>query len=310
MKMFRFLLFPFGVLYFLVTYIRNKFYDFNIFKSTSFNVPLIGIGNLSSGGTGKTPMVEYLIRKFSDKHNTVLISRGYKRSTNGYVRAFSSSSPESIGDEPFQIFKKFNKINVVVDSNRVRGVSKILSEEPKTDLIVLDDCFQHRKINLKLNIVLTTYHSPFYNDFIIPVGNLREQRNSYKRADVIIVTKCPELISNDDLDHFRKKIQLHNNQNIFFTKINYDNNLKGDSKINLDLILDPIILVTGIANSDPIVDFLKNSRVVFEHISYSDHFNYSQNDIDKKEKNSNKLIITTENESIFNSLIDKAINTS
>ena len=336
MKMFRFLLFPFGVLYFLVTYIRNKFYDFNIFKSTSFNVPLIGIGNLSSGGTGKTPMVEYLIRKFSDKHNTVLISRGYKRSTNGYVRAFSSSSPESIGDEPFQIFKKFNKINVVVDSNRVRGISNILSEEPKTDLIVLDDCFQHRKINLKLNIVLTTYHSPFYNDFIIPVGNLREQRNSYKRADVIIVTKCPELISNDDLDHFRKKIQLHNNQNIFFTKINYDNNLKGDSKINLDLILDPIILVTGIANSDPIVDFLKNSRVVFEHISYSDHFNYSQNDIDKIEKNSNKLIITTEkdfqkiqllkrknkwvyleikiefleNESHFNFLIDKAINTS
>ena len=333
MKIYKFLLFPFGVLYFLVTYIRNKLYDFNVFTSVSFKIPLIGVGNLSTGGTGKTPMVEYLIRNFSKNNNTVLISRGYKRSTNGYVRANSSSTPDSIGDEPFQIFNKFKNITTVVDSDRVRGVSKILIEEPKTDLVVLDDCFQHRKINLKISIILTTYNSPFYNDFIIPVGNLREQKNNYNRADIIVVTKCPELNSKEDLDHIRKMIKPYNYQNLFFTKIDYDNNLKGDTQINLDLIEESILLVTGIANSEPIVNFLKKSDVDFEHISYSDHFNYSQNDINRLENNNNRLIITTEkdfqkiqllqrknkwvyleirikfleNESLFNSLIEEAI---
>ena len=225
MKIYKFLLFPFGVLYFLVTYVRNKLYDFNVFKSVSFKIPLIGVGNLSTGGTGKTPMVEYLIRNFSKKNNTVLISRGYKRSTKGYVRANSSSTPDSIGDEPFQIFNKFKNITTVVDSNRVRGVSKILIEAPKTDLVLLDDCFQHRKINLKISIILTTYHSPFYNDFIIPVGNLREQKNNYNRADIIVVTKCPELISKEELAHIGKMIKPYNYQNLFFTKIDYYTNL-------------------------------------------------------------------------------------
>ena len=333
MKMFKFLLFPFGILYFLVTYIRNKFYDFNLFKSISYNIPLIGIGNLSSGGTGKTPMVEYLIRNFSEKYNTVLISRGYKRSTSGYVRATKNSSSSSIGDEPFQIFNKFKNINTAVDSNRDRAISKILIEEPKTELVVLDDCFQHRKINLKLNIVLTTYRSPFYKDFIIPVGNLREKRSGYKRADIVVVTKCPDLISENELDNIRKKIKLYNYQNLFFTKIIYDNNLKGDTQINLDQIKQSIILVTGIANSDPIVNFLNKNGIDFEHISFSDHFNYSQHNIDKIEKDNGKLILTTEkdfqkvqllkrinkwvyleikisfieNESLFNSLVTKAV---
>ena len=333
MKMFKFLLFPFGVLYFLVTSIRNKFYDFNLFKSFSYKVPLIGIGNLSSGGTGKTPMVEYLIRNFSKKYNTVLISRGYKRSTNGYVRANNKSNPSSIGDEPFQIFNKFKNINTVVDSNRVRGVSNILTEEPSTELVVLDDCFQHRKINLKPNILLTTYDSPFYKDFIIPIGNLREKRKGYKRADLLIVTKCPDLISKDEMDSIRKKINLYDYQNLFFTKIKYDNNLKGDVKLNLDQIEKSIILVTGIAKSEPVISFLNKSSIDFEHISFSDHFNYSQNDIDKIEKDHNKLIVTTEkdfqkiqllnrknkwvyleikikfleNEPLFNSLVKQAI---
>jgi len=333
MKMFKFLLFPFGVLYYLITSIRNKFYDFNLLTSISFKVPLIGIGNLSSGGTGKTPMVEYLIRNFSEKYNTVLISRGYKRSTSGYVRATNKSNPSSIGDEPFQIFKKFKNINAVVDSNRVRGVSKIILEEPKTELVVLDDCFQHRKINLKLNILLTTYNSPFYEDFIIPIGNLREKRRGYKRADILVVSKCPEQICKDEIDSIRKKIKLYDHQNLFFTKIKYDNNLKGDVKLNLDQIEKSILFVTGIANSEPVVSFLNKSGVDFEHISFSDHFNYSQNDIDKIEKDNNKLIVTTEkdfqkiqllqrknkwvyleikiefleNESLFNSIVKKAI---
>ena len=333
MKMIKFLLFPFGVLYYLITSIRNKFYDFNLLKSISFKVPLIGIGNLSSGGTGKTPMVEYLIRNFSKTYNTVLISRGYKRSTSGYVRATNKSNPSSIGDEPFQIFKKFKNINAVVDSNRVRGVSKIIVEEPKTELVVLDDCFQHRKINLKLNILLTTYDSPFYEDFIIPIGNLREKKRGYKRADIIVVSKCPEQICKDEMDSIRKKIKLYDYQNLFFTKIKYDNNLKGDVKSNFDQIEKSILLVTGIAESDPVISFLNKSGVDFEHISFSDHFNYSQNDIDKIEKDNNKLIVTTEkdfqkiqllqrknkwvyleikidfleNESLFNSIVKKAI---
>ncbi|MDB4595655.1 tetraacyldisaccharide 4'-kinase, partial [Flavobacteriaceae bacterium] len=194
MNKLKFLLFPLSIFYLIITNIRNSLYDLDIFKSHSFNVPLVGVGNISSGGTGKTPFVEYLLKKYSKTFKTVLISRGYKRSSKGFQKANRSSSPLSIGDEPYQIFKKFKNIQVAVDKNRVNAVSKILNDHPDTNLVLLDDSFQHRKIRPKLNILLTTYSNPFFNDCILPVGSLRESKSSYQRADIVIVTKCPEKI--------------------------------------------------------------------------------------------------------------------
>ena len=186
MNKLKFLLFPLSIFYLIITNIRNSLYDLDIFKSHSFNVPLVGVGNISSGGTGKTPFVEYLLKKYSKTFKTVLISRGYKRSSKGFQKANRSSSPLSIGDEPYQIFKKFKNIQVAVDKNRVNAVSKILNDHPDTNLVLLDDSFQHRKIRPKLNILLTTYNNPFFNDHILPMGSLRESKSSYKRADILL----------------------------------------------------------------------------------------------------------------------------
>ena len=189
MKFIRFLLFPFALLYDLVTTIRNSFYDVGVFKSTSFNVPIIAVGNLSVGGTGKTPQVEYLIRLFEKEKSIAVLSRGYKRKTKGFVLASEEHEVEDLGDVPFQYFKKFPNITVAVNSNRVEGVHRILFAKPKTNLIVLDDAYQHRKINAGYQILLTTYKDVFYKDFMLPTGNLREMWWGKKRANSIVVTK-------------------------------------------------------------------------------------------------------------------------
>ena len=291
----KFLLFPLSLIYLIVTNIRNLFYDFKIFKSNSFDTPIIGIGNISVGGTGKTPFVEYLIKKYSKTFNMVLISRGYKRSSKGFQKATSKSSPNSIGDEPFQIFNKFKNIKVAVDKNRVNAVSKILAEYPKTDLVLLDDSFQHRKINSKLNILLTTYSNPFFNDFILPVGSLRESKTSFKRADIIVVTKSPERLDKVKLKTIQHKVNLQSHQKLFFTKISYNNNLKGDCINNFSSIKNQkVFLVTGIANSSSFINFFKKNKIDFDHFSFSDHHNYNQDEINQIESSGNNLIITTE----------------
>tara|TARA_B110000263_G_scaffold62180_1_gene53407 strand:- start:590 stop:1603 length:1014 start_codon:yes stop_codon:yes gene_type:complete len=292
----RLILFPFAILYYLITSVRNSLFNLKIIKSKKFDIPLIGIGNLSTGGTGKTPMLEYILKIFSNEYNLALLSRGYKRKTSGYVKANINSNSSTIGDEPFQIYNKFKNINVAVDEYRPRGVYNLLKDNVDLQSIVLDDCFQHRSISLKLNILLTTYKSPFYRDFILPCGNLRESRSGYKRADIIIITKCPNDLTDEEMTEIKKAINLKNHQTLFFTSIKYDNYLLGKSNIEIgDLKKSKVLLVTGIADDKAIIDYLESKNIEFDKISFSDHYNYTFKDIQKIESEFNdRVIITTE----------------
>ena len=295
MNKFRILLFPFALVYLVITTFRNFLYDVNFLKSYSFNSTIIGVGNLSLGGTGKTPFVEFLIKKYSKRFNIALISRGYKRKSIGFYKADSNSSPDLIGDEPFQIFKKFSNITVAVDKNRANAISKILNEEKRTNLFILDDSFQHRKVIPNVNIILTTFNDPFYDDCILPIGNLRESKKSINRADIVVVTKSPKDLKTDKKNQIKSKLNIAHHQNVFFTSINYGNVLKGDAnfKIN-DLKNKKILIVSGIANSQSFVEFFSQNNIEHEHVNFSDHHNYTQKDINKIESDNESLIITTE----------------
>jgi|TARA_B110000971_G_C20036810_1_gene514783 tetraacyldisaccharide 4'-kinase len=307
MNRIRLIFFPFAILYTLITSLRNGLFNLKFYKSKKFEIPLIGVGNLSTGGTGKTPMVEFIFKLFSNEFKMALLSRGFKRSTKGYVKANEDSNSSDIGDEPFQIFSKFKKIDVAVDENRVRGVRNLLNENQKLQSIILDDCFQHRSVSLKLNILLTTYKSPYYRDFVLPVGNLRELRTGYKRADVIIVTKCPKDLLAEEMKMIRKDVSLKSHQVLFFTSIKYNKFLLGESEINInDLNGSKVLLVTGIANDKEIVNYLRNKNIQFDKVSFSDHYKYSLKDIQKIELDfSDRIIITTEKDYQKIKLIDK-----
>lgn len=295
MNKFRILLFPFALVYLVITTFRNFLYDVNFLKSYSFDSTIIGVGNLSLGGTGKTPFVEFLIKKYSKRFNIALISRGYKRKSIGFYKADSNSSPDLIGDEPFQIFKKFSNITVAVDKNRANAISKILNEEKRTNLFILDDSFQHRKVIPDVNIILTTFNDPFYDDCIFPIGNLRESKKSINRADIVVVTKSPKDLKTDKKNQIKSKLNIAHHQNVFFTSINYGNILKGDAnfKIN-DLKNKKVLIVSGIANSRSFVEFFSQNNIEYEHVNFSDHHNYTQEDINKIESDNESLIITTE----------------
>ena len=296
MNKIRLLLFPLAILYTLITSLRNILFDLKVFKSHEFETPLIGIGNLSSGGTGKTPMVEYIFKFFSNEFKLALLSRGFKRSTSGYIKANPFSDSNEIGDEPFQIFSKFNHIDVAVDENRVRGVKNLLKDSANLQSIVLDDCFQHRSVSLQLNILLTTYRSPFYTDFVLPCGDLRELKSGYKRADLVVITKCPNDLSKKLMEETRLELSLKSNQKLFFTSIKYNNYLHGESEIKISDINNlKVLLVTGVAHDNEIVNYLKSKKIQFDKISFSDHYNYSAKDIQKIElEYSDRIIITTE----------------
>ena len=194
MNVLRKILFPFALLYGIITSIRNFLFDNGILKSYSFDIPIIAVGNLSLGGTGKTPQIEYLIRLLSPKYKVATLSRGYKRKSKGFILADATSNAEILGDEPFQFFSKFPTIQVAVDADRKNGIEQLLSQNIKPDIILLDDAFQHRKVKAGFYILLTSFDELFINDSIFPVGNLRESKLQAKRANMIIVTKCPETI--------------------------------------------------------------------------------------------------------------------
>ena len=294
------LLFPFAIIYFLVTELRNSFYNKKILKSFSFKIPIIGIGNLSIGGTGKTPMAEYIFDNFSKDYKLALLSRGYNRSTKGFKLADQNSDAKTIGDEPLQIFKKFKKIIVGVDENRVRGVKKLLEIDGNLKSIILDDCFQHRKISPKLSILLTTYNEPFFRDHILPIGTLRESSKGYLRADLIVVTKCPSKLKSEKIESFKKQINLKGFQKIFFTSISYSKNLSGTKHIEInDLQSEKILLVTGIANSKPLLNYLADQKINFFHLEFPDHYKYSKKDIDKIHKEFDKACILTTEKDYF-----------
>lgn len=294
---FRKALFPFSILYDLVTTTRNFLYDNQIFKSTSFELPIIAVGNLSVGGTGKTPQIEYLIRLLSDKYNVATLSRGYKRKSKGFVLANKNSDANFLGDEPFQFYNKFKNIQVAVDSDRKNGIEQLLSLNNKPEIILLDDAFQHRKVKAGFYILLTAYNDLFLEDCLLPAGNLRESRAGAKRASVIVVTKCPSDLSEVEQDKIERLINRENGKNIpiFFTSISYDDNIyneNGSIKVS-EIKNQSKILLAGIAKPKPFFDYLKSE--IDEILTYPDHHNFSEKDIlEIQTKAKNGIIITTE----------------
>jgi len=293
-KILRYILFPIVPIYFLVTWIRNKFYDYGIFKSTEFKVATICVGNLSVGGTGKTPMIEYLIRLLKDDFQLATLSRGYKRSTKGFMLADEFSNASTLGDEPFQFYNKFKEIVVSVDEDRRNGISKLLQLDEQPDVILLDDAYQHRKVKATFNILLTAHHNLYSEDIVLPTGDLREPRNGAKRADFIVVTKCPDSLSEGDKLKIIKSLKPRNYQEVFFSSIAYSDKIKNNSeeKSLAFLAQKDFTLVTGIANAQPLVDFLKAKNLSFEHLNYDDHHNFTSKEMEGLK--SKKFILTTE----------------
>jgi tetraacyldisaccharide 4'-kinase len=294
MKLFRKLLFFLTPLYYLITVVRNILYDLSFYKTTKFQVPTIGIGNLAVGGTGKSPMVDYLIDLLSNKYSIATLSRGYGRNTKSFIIANEKSTHSDIGDEPLQFYNKYNNIIVCVDNNRVNGINNLLQINKPPSVILLDDCFQHRKLTLGLSILLTDYSNLFSNDYVLPFGNLREPASSSRRADIVIVTKCPKNIDEIRKNKIKNKLNLKLSQKLFFSLIEYSksvifNNTK--TQFN-NFIKDKFILVTGLASSDHIVDYLANNKCDFEHKEFNDHHDYILKDFEKVNPLLN--ILTTE----------------
>lgn len=300
----RFLL-PFSGLYWIGTSVRNLFYNIGMMRSTSFNIPIINVGNLSVGGTGKSPHIMYLIDLLKDEKLTATLSRGYGRKTKGFLIANYSSKVYDIGDEPMQFFQRFkNRILIAVCEERVFGAHKLI-DHYKSKVILLDDAYQHRAIKAGFNIMLTDFNNPYYKDFLLPAGDLRESGSGVRRADIVIVTKCPDRISEEKHKEISKRIKLKSHQQLFFSKIVYDNKLIGrldDVEKSTWKNLN-VILVTGIAKTDDLVKFAEENFANVLHLEYPDHHNFSQSEIEyiykryedtEGRKRFDKIIMTTE----------------
>lgn len=292
MKFIRIILFPIVPIYFLVTWFRNWLYDKRIKPSKSYDLPIICVGNLSTGGTGKTPMIEYLIRLLKDEKSLATLSRGYKRQSKGFILANKSTLASAIGDEPYQFYTKFKDITIAVDENRQNGISKLIELEQKPEIILLDDAYQHRKVKAGFNILLTAYSNLYSKDIVLPTGNLREPRWGANRADVVVVTKCDRNISEIEKAKIVNGLKLQSHQSAFFSYIDYSDVVVSASASKVLVKLPKFTLVTGIANAKPLVDFLNSKGLEFDHLEYADHYNFNSSDIDKLK--SIGLIITTE----------------
>ena len=295
MNILRKLLFPFAILYGFITSVRNFLFDKGILKSASFDIPVIAVGNLSVGGTGKTPQIEYLIRLLSDKYKVATLSRGYKRKSEGFVLADATSNAEILGDEPFQFYQKFPNIQVAVDANRTNGITQLLSQKEKPQIILLDDAYQHRKVKAGFYILLTSYDDLYADDFMLPTGNLRESRSGANRAKIVIVTKCPKNLSDEKQNKIWKKLKLNSSQQLYFTFIDYDDAIYSkNGKIAANEVKsEKKLLLAGIAKPTPFFDYLKNEND--ECLTFPDHHHFSEKDLEMiQNKAQGRKIITTE----------------
>ena len=295
MNLLRKSLFPFSILYGLITSMRNFFFDTGILKSYSFDLPVIAVGNLSVGGTGKTPQIEYLIRLLSDQYKVATLSRGYKRRSKGFILAQANTNAEILGDEPFQFFEKFKQIQVAVDADRKNGIEQLLLRPEKPEVILLDDAFQHRKVKAGFYILLTSYGDLYSDDWILPTGNLRESRSGAKRANVIIVTKCPADLSIEEQKGIKSRLKVASDQEVYFTYVTYDTFVyNGKSKKQVvEMHSVAKVLIAGIAKPEPFFTYLQDTNDVC--LSFPDHHNFTDKDIlEIKKLAQNKIIITTE----------------
>lgn len=295
MILLRKLLFPFGLLYGLITSMRNFLFDKGILKSHAFDLPVIAVGNLSVGGTGKTPQIEYLISLLADSYKVATLSRGYKRKSKGFILADATSNAEILGDEPFQFFQKFDNIQVAVDADRKNGIEKLLLQDGKPEVILLDDAFQHRKVKAGFYVLLTSFGDLYSDDFVLPTGNLRECRSGAKRANVVVVTKCPFELSVEEQKDIRNRLKVAKNQELYFTTIVYDDCIYSENETLKVSEIKEVnkVLLAGIAKPEPFFSFLKHKNDVC--LVFPDHHHFTEKDIlDIKKKSINKVIITTE----------------
>lgn len=294
----RVILFPFSVVFDLITRIRNRLYDLAIKPSTRFEVPVIGVGNLAAGGTGKTPMIEYLIRLLGSGRKIATLSRGYGRRTKGFRVASDTDNAETIGDEPYQLYGKFSDVMVVVGEDRVLAVSLLLDRRPDINLILADDAFQHRRLRPAFQILLTDYHRPFYTDFLLPAGWLREARTGASRADAVVVTKCPAELSPDEELTIQHAVAKYAGCPVFFAGIRYKAPLPfGDHN---QTIGSRVLLVTGIANADPVRRHIEDNFEMTHHVAFRDHHRYSAQDLIRLKAMAQRdtSIVTTEKDMV------------
>jgi tetraacyldisaccharide 4'-kinase len=279
MKLARILLFPFAVLYDVITRVRNRLYDLELKPSVSFDLVVIGVGNLSVGGTGKTPMVEYLVRLLQPQQPLATLSRGYGRTTRGIRIANLQDNATTIGDEPYQVYKRFkDKIVVAVGEERALAIPYLLDEHPETRVVLLDDAFQHRRVKPSFQVLLTDFNAPFYTDYLLPAGRLRESRDGARRADIIVVTKCPDDLTGQQRLLMEAEIRAYSDKPVFFSTIRYG----APVPIGNDVHFNPtsVVLVSGIANPGPLENYAQRNFTVKKHMVFSDHHHYRASDME------------------------------
>ena len=305
LKSFRYLLFPFSLIYGVIILVRNFLFDKKILRSASFNFPIICVGNLAVGGTGKTPMTEYLIEIINQKYETATLSRGYKRKTKGFAIANTQTTALEIGDEPMQFHEKYPNVTVAVGEERFEAIPQILHERPKTEVIILDDAFQHRTVKAGLNILLTEYKNLYTRDFMMPAGDLRDVKRSSKRAEIIIVTKCSASINYAEKKSIQDELNILPHQQLFFSEILYAAPYHIFNKKIYEMSEGThLLLITGIANPKPMQAFLAEHIHSFDMLHYPDHHIFSSTDLKdilkqfEKIKSKNKLILTTEKDAV------------
>lgn len=306
------LLKPLSQLYGAVTWVRNRMFDWGILPQREFDIPIIVVGNLAAGGTGKTPHVEYIVNLLSATGRVGVLSRGYKRATKGFVLATPQSTPRDIGDESYQIYQKFgNRVMVVVCESRVKGIERMLEIDPKLDVIVMDDAFQHRHVKPGISVVLTEYDRPIFKDSMLPYGRLRESRSGILRADIVIASKCPSGLKPLDFNLFDKYMNLYPSQQMFYSRFRYGKlrPLFPDEAVETPRLsdlsdTDMLLAVCGIGNPRPFVRHLKSFRPRTKVNIFPDHHNYTRKDADllvmrfNSMRTDRKYIITTEKDAV------------
>ncbi|HTJ52854.1 MAG TPA: tetraacyldisaccharide 4'-kinase [Cyclobacteriaceae bacterium] len=296
----RILLLPFAGLYRMITGLRNRLFDLGLKPSVKFDLPVISVGNLVAGGTGKSPMIEHLVRLLSDKYKVATLSRGYGRKTKGLRIGNSLDNASTLGDEPFQFFRKYNdKITVAVGEERALAIPNILHVYPETNVVLMDDAFQHRFVRPSFSILLSDFSKPFYKDYLIPAGRLRESRGGADRADVIVITKCPTQISDDTFMAMESEIRKYTNKRVFYSKIRYGYPVPFGGQQQTK---EKVILISGIANPESLVSYVKSGYTLLKHFSFKDHYHYTLKDLEElnqfSKANSEAMLLTTEKDMV------------
>jgi tetraacyldisaccharide 4'-kinase len=298
----RILFLPFVPFYALVIWVRNWLFNARILPSQKTQIPTVCVGNICTGGSGKTPHVEYLIRLLKDEYNVCTLSRGYGRKSKGFILAKEPASAALLGDEPMQYFQKFPDISVCVDVDRRNAIRRLKTEAPNTDVILFDDAFQHRYVTPGLSVLLTDYFRPYYNDYLLPVGNLREPRSAVERADIIVVTKCPNILSPIVKEGILEKIKLRNNQAVYFSYLKHGQlrHLDGSvCEIKKD-VFNHFAVLSGVYNPYPLVEHLRNFTKDVKLFQFPDHHEFTKSDLKRVRKHfldyfcNYKYIVTTE----------------